>query len=123
MSHPLKPDAPKATGEPSPEEQAATLSRFQAQKQLGLFATHDMVMLALIVFLWITLGYWSIFGNATVLQVLTGLMFTVVLMMAWAIALIYRCLVWILDVQSIIHLMPQAAARIVAGYYDKTGLK
>lgn len=114
---------PASTSAKTPEEQAAEMTRFQAQKQLGLFAKHDIVMLCLIVFLWITLGYWSIFGSATILQVLTGLVLTVVLLLAWAIVLLYRCLVWILDVQGIINLMPAAAARIVAGYYDKTGLK
>ena len=37
-------------------------------------------------------------------------------MQVWIVVLCYRCLVFILDVQADINLMPESAARIVIGF-------
>jgi hypothetical protein len=94
------------------------LTRGQAQRQLGLFAPHDYCMLGLIIGLWVTLGFWRLFGAPTALELLALAVVNVVLAQLWLIALAYRCLVFILDLHADISLMPEAAARIVLGFRE-----
>lgn len=92
------------------------VTRFQAQKNLGLFGPHDYVMLALIVFSWMVLGFWALFGQPTALHFIGAALVTLVLLMSWLIVLVYRVLVFVLDLHADVALMPEAAARIVVGY-------
>jgi hypothetical protein len=98
-----------------PEKQ---MSRFQAQRKLGLFAPHDMVMLALIISVWITLGFWRLFGDPEPIKLIALAIVNIFLTQCWLIVLVYRALVFILDVQADINLMPEAAARIVLGFWE-----
>lgn len=97
---------------------AQELTRFQAQQKLGLCAPHDYVMLILIILTWVTLGFWKLFGNPTVLNLIAVVLINIVLTQCWIVVLAYRCLVFILDVQADINLMPEAAARIVIGFRE-----
>jgi len=92
------------------------ITRFQAQRKLGLFAPLDGTCLVLIVFLWMTLGFWKLFGAPELLHLLAFAVINLVVMLAWLILLVYRVLVFILDLHADVGLMPEAAARIVAGY-------
>ena len=100
---------------PAPEKQ---LSRFEAQRKLGLFAGLDYTAAALIVFLWLTLGFWKLFGNPEPIHLIAMAIVNIVLMQVWMTVLLYRVLVFILDVQADINLLPDAAARIVVGYWE-----
>jgi hypothetical protein len=95
-----------------------TLSRFEAQRKLGLFAPHDYVMLFLIAAVWITMGFWKLFGAPESLHLMALAIVNLFLTQCWLIVLAYRCLVFILDVQADINLMPEAAARIVLGFWE-----
>lgn len=97
---------------------AQELTRFQAQQKLGLFAPHDYVMLILIILTWVTLGFWKLFGNPTAINLIALVLVNIVLTQYWIVVLAYRCLVFILDVQADINLMPEAAARIVIGFRE-----
>lgn len=94
------------------------LTRFEAQRKLGLFAAHDYVMLVLIVLVWITLGFWKLFGAPEPIHLIALAIVNIFLTQCWLIVLVYRCLVFILDVQADINLMPEAAARIVLGFWE-----
>ena len=94
------------------------LTRFQAQRKLGLFAPHDFLMLILITSVWITLGFWALFGMPSPLHLLALAILNIFLTQCWLIVLVYRCLVFVLDVQGDINLMPEAAARIVVGFWE-----
>lgn len=94
------------------------LSRFDAQRKLGLFAPHDFVMLSLIVAVWIVLGFWKLFGNPEAIQLVAGALVNIFLTQCWITVLVYRVLVFILDVQADINLMPEAASRIVIGFWE-----
>ena len=96
----------------------APLTRLQAQRKLGLFAAHDYVMLALIVLVWTTLGFWKLFGTPEAVHLIALAVVNIFLTQLWLIVLVYRCLVFILDVQADINLMPEAAARIVLGFWE-----
>ena len=94
------------------------LTRFEAQRKLGLFAAIDYTILGVIAFAWITLGFWKLFGDPTAVQLLAMAVLNVFLTQIWAIILGYRALVFILDMHSEVALMPDAAARIVVGFWE-----
>lgn len=94
------------------------LTRFQAQKKLGLFAPHDYVMLSLITWVWVTLLFWWIFGKPQPVHLIGLAIVNIFLTQLWIIVLVYRCLVFILDLHADVGLMPEAAARIVVGFWE-----
>lgn len=94
------------------------LTRFEAQRKLGLFAPLDYTVLALILFSWMTLGFWKLFGNPEPIHLIVLAIVNVVLTQLWLIVLVYRSLVFVLDLGADINLMPEAAARIVLGYWE-----
>jgi len=100
---------------PAPE---TPLSRFQAQRKLGLFAGLDYTVAAVLLFSWLTLGFWKLFGHPELLQLVVFAIVNIVLMQLWLIVLLYRVLVFVLDLGADINLMPEAAARIVVGYWE-----
>jgi len=97
---------------------AEPLTRFQAQRKLGLFAPHDFVMLVLIICAWVVAGFWKLFGDPQPLNLVAVILASILLAQCWMIVLIYRVLVFVLDVQADINLMPEAAARIVVGFWE-----
>ena len=98
-----------------------TLTRFQAQRKLGLFAALDYTIFAFILMVWVTLGFWKLFGDPTAVQLIALAVVNLFFMMVWVVVLGYRCLVFILDAQADINLLPDAAARIVVGYWEGRG--
>ena len=46
------------------------------------------------------------------------MLLTILLAIAWLIVLVYRVLVFLLDMHADIVLLPEAASRIVLGYYE-----
>lgn len=106
---------------PQPQEVIGpekVMTRFQAQRKLGLFAPHDYVMLALISTVWIVLGFWKLFGDPSAMPLIALAVVNIFLTQCWMIVLIYRTLVFILDVQADINLLPEAAARIVISFWE-----
>lgn len=94
------------------------LTRFQAQRKLGLFAPLDYTAIILIAFIWMTLGFWKLFGNPEPIHLVALAIVNIFLTQCWVMVLLYRVLVFILDVQADINLMPEAAARIVLGFWE-----
>lgn len=106
---------PKLPTQPLPQN----ATREQAQIAFGLYGPHDKVMSALIAATWIIMAFKAIFGTFDRYDFITGMLISIAFGMTWMIALLYRVLVWQLDIQADINLMPEAAARIVVGYYEK----
>lgn len=101
---------------PAPEQ---PVTRFQAQRKLGLFAKWDMTMLVLILATWAVIGfYWMFRPEPTFMVILFGMLLSILFVQAWLVVLVYRVLVFLLDMHSDIVLMPEAASRIVLGYYE-----
>jgi hypothetical protein len=99
-----------------PKVPQPAMTRFEAQRKLGLFGPHDYVTLFLIVSSLVTLFFWWLFGEPSAVRVLAVLAGIVILMLFWIVVLCYRILVFLLDIQADINLMPETAARIVRGY-------
>lgn len=106
-------DTPPPVLGPGPQ-----LTRWQAQKQLGLVATYDYHVWTLIGALWVTLGFWKLFGTPTALHLLAFAIVNVALTQMYLVVLAFRILVMLLDVGASINLMPEAAARIVLGFWE-----
>lgn len=97
------------------------LTRFQAQRKLGLFAPLDYTVISVILSVWLGLVLWKIFGAPDALHLVLFALVNIFLTQVWITVLVYRCLVFILDVQADINLMPEAAARIVFGFWENRG--
>jgi hypothetical protein len=95
------------------------MTRFEAQRRLGLFAKWDVTMLVLVLLTWTVIGfYWLFRPEPKFDSVILGFLVSTVLLLAWAVVLLYRVLVFLLDLHADISLMPEAAARIAAGYFE-----
>ena len=100
---------------PAPEK---PMTRFEAQRKLGLFATNDYVMLGLVALSLLLTANYAIFGSRNGVILILGVLTAIFFMLLWLVVLAYRVLVFILDLHSDIALMPEAAARIAAGYFE-----
>jgi dolichyl-phosphate-mannose--protein O-mannosyl transferase len=101
-----------------PVPEGAPISRFQAQLNLGLFAAHDWVMFGLIAVSLVCIPLFAIWGELTTTKTIICLLCACFFSLAWLIVLVYRCLVFILDLHSDVALMPEAAARIAVGFFE-----
>jgi hypothetical protein len=112
-----KPVEPASTAKPG--DVIEPITRFQAQRNFGLIAKWDVTMLALIALVWVNIGYyWFLRPEPSFNIVFFGLLLTILLAIAWLIVLVYRVLVFLLDMHADIVLLPEAASRIVLGYYE-----
>lgn len=117
MAKPIEPTQP-----PTPQAQAKPIppvTRFEAQRSLGLFAKWDITMLGLIALVWVNIGYyWFLRPEPSFNVIFFGLLLTILLAISWLIVLAYRILVFLLDLHADVILLPEAASRIVLGYYE-----
>ena len=113
---------PPEPAPPTPQAQAQPIqpiTRFEAQRNLGLFAKWDITMLVLIGLVWVNIGYyWFLRPEPNFNVIFFGLLLTILLAIAWLIVLAYRILVFLLDMHADVVLLPEAASRIVLGYYE-----
>jgi hypothetical protein len=96
----------------------APMTRFQAQRALGLFARFDYTIWGVLALLWVTLGFWKLFGSPTALNLIAMAIVNITIMQVYIIVLVFRAIVFILDTNADINLMPEAAARIVVGFWE-----
>lgn len=96
----------------------AQITRFQAQRALGLIAGLDYTVWGILALLWVTLGFWKLFGSPTALNLIAMALVNIALMQVYLTVLIFRAIVFILDTNADINLLPEAAARIVVGFWE-----
>lgn len=109
------PQPPPAAVPPAP------MTRFQAQRALGLFAPHDFVTLAFWVLGMLFCGAYYLFvPEPDMVRVVVVLCLNIVFLLGWLIVLVYRTMVFILDLHSEVALMPEASARIAVGFMQGT---
>jgi hypothetical protein len=94
------------------------LTRFEAQKKMGLLSGIDYTAFVVIVVSSLVFTCWCFFGNPTLMQVFACFLAFITLLMSWTVILIFRVLVFILDLRAEVNLMPEAASRIVLGFYE-----
>jgi hypothetical protein len=96
----------------------APMTKFQALKDRGWLVPFDYVMVSLIATTLVTLFFWRVFGSPTALNLIVVVLVDIFIAQVWMIALIFRCSCFVLETQADINLMPESAARIVAGYFN-----
>lgn len=99
----------------APEKQP---TRWEAQRHFGLVAGLDFTVWGVLALLWVTLGFWKLFGDPTAINLIAMAIVNLFLMQVYIIVLIFRTLVLILDTNADINLLPEAAARIVIGFWE-----
>lgn len=98
-----------------------TYTLWQALKARGWVQTYDYVLAVLLVLSLVTLLFWRIFAAPTALNLIAVLLVDIFICNLWLISLVFRCSHFVLETQADINLMPESAARIVAGYYSGNG--
>lgn len=97
------------------------MTRFEAQRKLGLFAPHDFVSAFLVLGLSAWAFAWVALGEPTLIHLACVMFGAVFVFMVWSVVLIYRAIIFVLDMQADVNLMPEVSARIAAGYLRGVG--
>lgn len=88
------------------------MSRYQALRAINFIAVSDYVIAALIAFTLVTLFFWNLFGDPTLVNVIVCFMVILGLAQIWAITLMYRCAHFVITLQTTVSLLPEQSARI-----------
>lgn len=91
------------------------MTRADALKYFGLYAKHDKVS-GVITLLLLAGVLVSLFYGHHVMRAVLLALAAIVVLLQWAIVLLYRVGTFVLDLHSDIALMPEAAARIAVAY-------
>lgn len=96
-------------------------TKWEALKARGWWLPYDWCVVILLGASFVTLFFWKIFGDPTAINFIAMLLVDIFLCLLWIISLIFRCSCFVLETQADINLMPEASARIVAGYFNMSG--
>ena len=94
----------------------APADRWQALKQVGWWKTSDTVMLWLLLGQLIVGFFFMVFGRMTTNILLVGLLNECLILLAWAVILIYRCMDFVLQLRANVEMLPFDSARIAVGF-------
>jgi hypothetical protein len=94
-----------------------SMTRTQALLKMGFFQVVDILFIVLFVAAGACFVYHVSRVEMDLRWVLIGLFSTFAVLLIWAVILAFRCMSFVLDMMADINLMPEAAARIVAGFY------
>jgi hypothetical protein len=112
---------PADKAKPIPEMGGPIPTKWEALKARGWWLPYDWGMVALLAGTLVTLFFWKIFGDPTALNLIAVLLVDIFIALLWIVSLIFRCSCFVLETQADINLMPEASARIVAGYFNMSG--
>lgn len=99
----------------------APITKWQALKARGWIQPYDYVMITIVLGTVVTLFFWWLFGQPTALNIVAVVLVDIFIAQLWSISLVFRCACFVLETQADINLMPESAARIVAGYLNMSG--
>lgn len=84
--------------------------------EVGFVRPIDLMYAAVMAMCAVTAMFWCIFGNPTVIALLTTAVSMLVMFQLWLILLLYRCLYFIIQTRADINLMPEQAAKLALLY-------
>jgi hypothetical protein len=96
-------------------------TKWEALKARGWWLPYDWGMVVALAATVVTIFFWWVFGTPTALNLIAVLLVDILIALLWIISLIFRCSCFVLETQADINLMPEASARIVAGYFNMSG--
>jgi hypothetical protein len=96
-------------------------TKWEALKARGWWLPYDWANVVVILGTFVTFFFWCIFGKPTALNLIAVVLVDIFVAQLWLISLVFRCSCFVLETQADINLMPEASARIVAGYFNMSG--
>ena len=94
-------------------------SQTKALWEVGFWKPADFAVIAIELFAVMTMGFWWVFGTPFALGILCVLVSMLILLVAWGILLIYRCMYFVVQARADINLMPATAAKLALMYQNK----
>lgn len=94
------------------------VTKSEALKARGWIQPVDYIIIGVILTTLVTVFFWWLFGAPTALNIIAVVLVDIFVAQLWMILLIFRCACFVLETQADINLMPEASARIVAGYFN-----
>ena len=92
------------------------IDRWSALRQVGFWKGIDFVLLFLWMGVWVTGGFWKIFGTPTPTNLLCLLVVSVGIIQLWSLIIAYRCMDFVLQTRARIETLPFDSARIAVGF-------
>lgn len=90
--------------------------RWSALKQIGWWKPIDTTILAVILAHLVTAVFFVAFGRMTYVVATVGLLQILVLLCAWCVMLLYRCMDFVIQLRASVEMIPFDSARIALGY-------
>lgn len=90
--------------------------RWTALKKIGWWKPFDSILVAALLAHLITGIFFIVFGKMTATVAIIGLLQMLVILGAWCVALVYRCMDFVLQMRATMELLPIDAARLAVGY-------
>lgn len=112
---------PAEAAKPKVDLVGPPITKWDALKARGWIQPYDYLMIAVLLGTLVTLFFWRLFGAPTALNLIAVVLVDIFVAQLWIISLIFRCSCFVLETQADINLMPEASARIVAGYFNMSG--
>lgn len=94
------------------------MSQYGALRHLGWIQPIDYLLMLLVIFSWLTIAAWKIFGQPTPWNIVSCVMVSMVLMQTWVVILVFRCSHFVLLIQAYLNTLPDEAAKIVMAAYS-----
>lgn len=95
--------------------------RWTALKQIGWWKPIDTIVLVLLAANLITGFFFLVFGRLTFNVAIIGLLNELILLAAWAVVVIYRCMDFVVQLRANIEMLPFDSARIAMGFIQGRG--
>jgi hypothetical protein len=95
---------------------------WQALKEAGWWAAYDWTMLAVLVALWVTTGFWFLFsaakpeGASRLTVFIAVLLVSISVQLIWLLVAVFRCALFVLRLHADVAMLPNDAARIAVAF-------
>lgn len=105
---------------PAIRPQAATVTeptdRWSALKQIGWWKPVDSIVIGILAAHIVSGLFFILFGKMTFNVFAIGMLQMILVSILWAVALIYRCMDFVVQLRANIEMLPFDSARIAVGY-------
>lgn len=114
-------DAPKAPVEsaiPAPEP---VMTQWQARRRMGWMSTVDFLFMFVLLVTGTGTLLWCLLGWPSAVQLLGIGVATIIFLLLWVLLLLYRSMLFTLEVRADINMLPVEAARIAVAHITGLG--
>jgi hypothetical protein len=122
ISDPTTPTRETSTVDVQPTAQAQAViapeptDRWAALRQIGYWKGIDFVLLFLWLAVWVTTGFWKLFGDPSAFHLLCMIGASIGIIQIWGLIIAFRCMDFVLQARARLEMLPYDAAKIAVGY-------